>query len=435
MTAPTPAAAPSASGPTHSWLRFLLVVAAVWTVGQVLTQGVSDELAFDHPAQAVAWRGDSADALSQLALRRLAAGDFRHTAIFAGRALELSPLNVAAQSAFGLALERTGEPKRADQVLTIAGKRGWRDAVTQIWLFQHRLLERRYAEGFDRADALLRRTAQFNPFLFRALAVTARDPKAFGQLAAVLRTAPGWREAFLAYLCADSDPASVSTAQAILQSLAAGPTRPTENEVATYLARLVHDQKYEEARSAWSRLSRLPRPASGALYDGDFETAPGPTPFDWSFVSGLGWTPSITQAPGSGHGQALRLDYDGVSQPQSVRQRLVLPAGDHQFSGQVYVEAGSDPGRIGWIVTCEANSEPLARVAVAGRQGQWRAFSAQVHTPAQGCPSQWLQLTADPGDNHDDIVVWFDGLAIAMAPASAPSPATDALFGRRRDRQ
>lgn len=398
----------------------MLVVLAVWIAGQIVTQGVSDALQIDHPTRAVAWRGDSSDALSQLALRRAAAGDYGRTILYARRALLLSPLNVVAQSAFGLALDREGQHARADQILTIAGKRGWRDAVTQIWLFQHRLLEGHYAEGYDRADALLRRNNNFNPYMFRALAMTAQSPQAVGQLSNTLRTAPSWRTDFLAYLSADPQPTSAQTADAILQSLAAGPTPPADKEIGPYVNRLIHEQRFVEARAAWSRLSRRHQTGAGGLYDGDFETAPGPTPFDWTLTDGVGWTANLSPAPGAGHGQALRLAYDGVSQPRLARQRLVLPGGGYQLSGQVFVESGSNPGRIQWLVTCESNNAILARIPMPAAPGQWRAFSGRFQTPADGCPSQWLRLTADPEDIENDMVIWFDNLSISPATVVTP---------------
>lgn len=368
----------------------------------------------------MAWRSDSSDALSQLALRRVAANDFGHAIRYARRALQLSPLNVVAQSAFGLALDREGQQDRADQILTIAGRRGWRDAVTQIWLFQHRLLQGHYAEGYDRADALLRRNSNFDPYMFGALAMTAQRPGAAKQLSNTLRSAPSWRTNFLAYLSADSQPTSPQTAHAILQALAEGPTPPDDKEVGPYVNRLIRDRQFTEAHEAWTELSHLHRPATGALYDGDFEVASGATPFDWTLANGVGWTTSVSMAPGSGHGQALRLDYDGVSQPRPVRQRLVLSGGGYLLSGQVFVESGANPGRISWTVTCEASHANLTQIPMPSGLGQWRSFSGRFQTPADGCPSQWLQLTADPGDTRDDMVIWFDGLSIAQATIVTP---------------
>src|SRR5580698_9118225 len=120
-------------------LRVALVVLAIVLAGQMLTQGVSDDLAEHDPATAVLWRSDSAEALAQLALRQLASQTLNHAAALARRSLNLDPLNAAALSALGLTLDRAGRADQANRAMSVAGAQGWRDPVTQIWLMQHRL--------------------------------------------------------------------------------------------------------------------------------------------------------------------------------------------------------------------------------------------------------------------------------------------------------
>ncbi|MGH6970913.1 MAG: hypothetical protein ACREEQ_04820, partial [Caulobacteraceae bacterium] len=237
-TAPVRArtALPSAVG-------FVLTIAVVWLGGQYLTQGVSDELVASRPALAVLWRGDSADALAALAhkdLGRNSGGAVRLSL----KALQHAPLDTLALTTYGLAEARLGHRALADRAIALSGSRGWRDVLTQIWLFRSLLMQARLDAAFRHADALMRREDVNPPVLYRILAVAARDPPALDPLAARLAADPSWRQPFFASLATDPSPLSLGVYRALLERLAKGPTPPTSGEVGLYLSRLVSEQDY-----------------------------------------------------------------------------------------------------------------------------------------------------------------------------------------------
>ncbi len=403
-----------------NFVSFVMAVALVWLGGQFIRQGVSDDLLEDKPDLAVLWMGNSSDALAQLARLRLQTRDPGGAARLAVKALQLSPLNERALTLYGLAMDALHQPALASPAMTLAGQRGWRDLVTQIWLLRRDLLSFDFSDAVDHADALLRRAPEPPLLVFAILAVAARNPAAVRPIADRLAADPNWRLPFFSYLCAQARPPATGVAGQLLTRLAAGPTRPTDAELGLYLAALAGQGAYQEAEAAWRQMT--PGAAhDGYVHDGDFERPARATPFDWQLSSGVGWTATIADSPDSSHGRALRIDYDGVSTPQTLRQIIVLPPGGYRLSGRMRDESDSGASGFAWRVLCVGATDPLARSpAPANAAGQWRPFSVDFSVPTSACPAQLLKLTAEEGDRQQNITVWYDDLAITPAAAVAP---------------
>jgi hypothetical protein len=403
-----------------NFVSFVMAVALVWLGGQFIRQGVSDNQLGHNPETAVLWWGDSSDAIAQLARVRLQTRDASGAARLAVKALQLSPLNASALTTYGLAMDALRQPALANRAMTLAGQRSWRDLVTQVWLFRRDVLASDFADAFDHADALLRRVPEPPPAVLGILAVAARNPAAIGPLTDRLAANPNWREPFFIYLVSYAKPPATGIAGQLLTRLAAGPTRPTDEEVGLYLASLAAQSRYREAEAAWRALT----PGAGHdgyVHDGDFERPARTTPFDWWLVGGIGWSAGIADSPDPTHGHALRVDYDGVSHPQPVRQLIVLPPGSYRLSGRMLDAGDGGASGFAWRVICVDATDPLARApSPAGPPGEWRAFSADFSVPASACPAQLLDLAADRGDLTKNITLWYDDLAIAPTAAVAP---------------
>jgi len=391
---------------------FVLTIAMVWLGGQFVTQGVSDASLGGDPELAVLWRGDSADAVAALARARLTSHNRDGAARLAAHALQLAPLDASALATYGLAMEQLGRQPQADQAMAVAGKLGWRDVLTQLWLFRRGLVVGDFRAALDHADALMRRQDDVPKALFVALGAAAHDPRVSASLIGHLRADPAWRAPFFVYLGGYAKPPENDVARTLLNGLAAGATPPTNDELASYLRSLVGEQKFDQAASDWRLFSRQPG-LTGYVYDGDFQRPTGATPFDWALANGVGWSAAVTDSPGAGHGQALRVEYDGVSPPQPVRQMLVLPPGTYRLSGRAYNEGDSDPKALTWGVICLISGQVIAAVPTpAFASAQWRAFEVEVTVPADHCPAQWLVLSATPGDVRQDISVWYDDIVV-----------------------
>jgi hypothetical protein len=405
-----------------NFVSFVMAVALVWLGGQFIRQGVSDNALGHNPETAVLWWGDSSDAIAQLARVRLQTRDASGAARLAVKAIQLSPLNASALTTYGLAMDAQRPSAIANRAMTLAGQRSWRDLVTQVWLFRRDVLASDFSDAFDHADALLRRVPEPPPAVLGILAVAARNPAAIGPLTDRLAANPNWRQPFFIYLVGYAKPPATGVAGQLLTRLAAGPSPPTDEEVGFYLASLASQGKYQEAEAAWRALT----PGAGHdgyVHDANFERPARTTPFDWWLVSGVGWLVGIADSPDPAHGHALRIDYDGVSHPQPVRQLIVLPPGSYRFSGRMLDAGdGGDSGFV-WRVACVGATDPLAKAPPpAGPAGQWRTFSADFTVPASACPAQLLDLAADRGEVPSNITLWYDDLAIVPAPAVAPKP-------------
>jgi tetratricopeptide (TPR) repeat protein len=406
------------------WAGFGLALLIVWLGGQFVRQGVSDELLAGRPELAVLWAGASPGALSALARQRLAAGDAHDAARLAADALRRAPLNASALATYGLAMERLGQPRLGDRAMTLAGERGWRDVLTQVWLFRRDLLSSHFAPAFNHADALLRRESTPVPAALQILALAVRDPRAVAPLGDRLAANPAWRQAFLGYLGSQArDPAASAALDALINRLASGPTPLTGDEVGAYVRSLVAQEKYQQAMQAWRRL--LPASAgTGGVADGDFARTPGSSPFDWTLASAVGWTAAIGDSP-TGGGQALNIAYDAVSPPQPVRQLLVLAPGAWRLSGRFYDEGGAGAPAFAWTVTCLGAEQPLAAApAPPGPPAAWRAFGVDLTIPPDNCAAQWLSLKGQPADTRRDLSVWYTALAVTHLADAAPKPQT-----------
>src|SRR5581483_6807171 len=109
-----------------NFISFALAVALVVLGGQIVRQGVSDNLLNDNPEAAVLWGGESPDAIAALARLRLRGRDPGGGARLAVKALRLAPLHAHALATYGLAMQALGQPQMASQAMTLAGQRGWR---------------------------------------------------------------------------------------------------------------------------------------------------------------------------------------------------------------------------------------------------------------------------------------------------------------------
>ncbi|MEJ0065383.1 MAG: hypothetical protein WDM85_07995, partial [Caulobacteraceae bacterium] len=377
--------APAAVRAPSNFVGFVLTIAMVWLGGQIVTQGVSDHLLASDPEQAVLWRGDSADAVAALARQRLIGSNRDGAARLAGRALQLAPLNASALTTYGVAMDELGRQPQADRAMTVAGRLGWRDVVTQIWLFRRLLLAGDFEAALNHGDALMRRQNEVPKVLLAALTAAARDPRMVDPLARHMAQNPAWRAPFLVFLSYYAQPPATDIARTLLAKLAGGPTPPTDEELAVYLRRLVGDQKFDQAASDWRQFTH----GSGQnayVYDGDFERTPGDIPFDWTFSSGVGWSVDVADAPGGGRGQALNVQYDGVSPPTPVRQMLVMPPGTYRLGGRSYNEGEADPKTLAWTVACATTGQVLANVATPPAKAQWSAFAVELNVPADVVP-------------------------------------------------
>ena len=328
-------------------------------------------------------------------------------------------MNGEALTTYGFAMDQLGRPQSADLAMSAAGELGWRDVLTQVWLFRRDLVARRYAGALDHGDAVMRRQEVVPNIVLAVLAAAAHDPNAIGPIEKHLANSPNWRMPFFAFLTMQARPPATDIVGTLLFQLARGPTPPTADEQAVYRRRLGGDHQFDAAAQAWRRLR--PQAAAAWVYDGDFETPAGETPFDWLLAHGAGWSAVITDSPAGG-GQALQVSYDGVSPPKPLRQTIILPPGRYRLSGRAYLESGTGPETLVWSLACSTTDDIFARAPTpAAKSPGWTPFSAELDLPPGRCPAEWLQLTTEAADVRKNLVVWYDDLAITPLAGGAPA--------------
>jgi hypothetical protein len=336
--------------------------------------------------------------------------------------LARDPLDLPTLRDLGLRLDREGRLAEADAILSFVGRRTWRDGPTEVWLLRRRLNQGRYREGFESADALLRRDADgtTRPALFALLIAASDRPDARPALVARLAASPWWRGDFLRALGAGADAAG---AAAVFAALARGPRPPAADEYAPLIDRLVGAGDNDEAYAAWRAVAR-PVPASTPpLHDGGFSGASDHTPFTWSEATGVGASEEIgpvidSAASLRGAARALRIDYDGYSSPSLPAQLLVRPPRRYRLHWREQVDPAV-PDRLFWRVRCAGTSRILARAPAAA--GGWREAGMSVETPPSGCAAQWLELATDPGERRAPLTGWY--AAFRLEPISSAGSA------------
>lgn len=328
------------------------------------------------------------------------------------------PLDLDALRVLGLQGDATRTPGRTARVLSFVGRRTWRDGPTNVWLLRQALEEGRFAEAFDRADAILRQDAdgRSRPALFDLLSKAAAFPEARPDLEGRLAASPTWREDFLAYLGQKGDP---SGALAILSGLADSESPPTPAEYSALVNRLVSGGEPRAGLKAWVEVARPRGGEAAGLRDGGFQGQWDHTPFTWSVAEGVGGESETHAAPRGIAGRVLRVDYDGYAAPSLPAQLLVLGPGAYRVTW-LEQPAPARAGSLYWRVRCADTGAILARAdqakAAAGEDGGWRAMSLRFDAPAQGCPGQWLELIAAPGERPSPITAEY--AEFALLPAS-----------------
>ena len=427
-------AAVSSDSPSHrpyrlpGWAGFTLALGLFWLGGQIVTQGVSDEFSPHSPELAALWRGDSADAVSNLARARLTGGDNSGAARLARRVLLHAPLDAEALSTYAVAQTRLGHAQAGLAAMQTAGGLGWRDLVVQISLLRSSLMTAQAGPAVLHLDAILRRQDPVAPALLQIVEIISHDASARQDLVARLAFNPNWRAPLFAYLSKDPRPDALVVYGQLLQMLAQTGRPPSSAESGPYLQALVNQGHYADARAAWRSLNHAK--AASLVYNGDFASPAGGPPFDWSVTDSEGWSAQIDQSPGPGSGMALRVRYDGVSAAPPIQELVTLAPGQYQLSFQQLDELG-DPGQaLNWTVKCAGSGQVIAQqkpsaASPPADDGAWRQVTAVFAVPASGCDAQWLGITAQQGERPETAVRWYRRLAIAPLLGAGATGATE----------
>lgn len=360
----------------------------------------------------------SARLLAQAAEAELEAGRPAAAERLARRALSAEPLNVRALRVLGVAAGRRGDAARADELVTLAGNWSLRDGPAHAWLIERRLHQGDYASAFAHADALMRRSVEVQPQVFKLMATAATaDRRALRPIAERLIHKPSWREPFLTHLA--GVPNGLEAAAGLALMLAPSRAPFSDAETGVLLSRLVDAGQFRAAADFRRRLA--PTASAATPHDGGFDGRPGAAPFRWWIDNGVGAAVEMVPDDLDPKQSALRVEYDGYSNPGLLHQFVALPAGVYELKGRWRSDTALPDDRLAWTLACAEDRREIAEAVQPAAAGEtsWRTFTVRFEVPASGCEGQWLRLRPSPGDRRTTLIVWYDDLQIR--PAGAPS--------------
>lgn len=384
----------------------------------VIGQTVAAALPQDDAKAALAWRPAYGPALRDVAEdatdNAVTSSEIAEAEKSARASLAASPLSTASLLTVAVAKQLKGDAPAALTLMSLAGQRNQRDALTNLWLFNESMRAARYPEAFVRADLMLRRRPDNQAMIYQSVISVLDRPGAMAALMQTLAQGPVWRVDLLRILSQEGDPGGIPLRLVLALRASSHPPLPTE--VQPLIVALVSQDRVEQAHQVWLSMNQTD-PNQPAIYDGGFEQPRRVPPFDWRFVQSGGVAASVEQIDG-GAGHALYAEYPTGAEALLAEQMLVLAPGAYRFTGRGKIERSPDDAAMRWTISCAPGGPVLATVTQAGVT-PWRGFTSNLQVPAQGCQAQWLRLKGTIGSTYSAASGWFDDLRIAPAGSSA----------------
>lgn len=367
----------------------LIGLALIW---QIITAGMAVRNRADAPQAAAHWRADDAKAWTSWSEMALMSFHRDDAAVYARRAIALSPIDARSYRTMGQALVQKGEVATAEKLFAYGAMLSRREPAISYWLYRDALLSGRFGVAFFHADALMRRSPRTASIILPEIVGTLADSRAVAAIVERLGYNPRWRPAF-AHELADYAPPTV--ALEVLRELSDAKTPTSNAEVSMLLRRMSASGDYEQAYAVW--LTFLPseaRPAGRGVYDGTFQRPEGPEPFGWRFTHSGESEASTT--PGG-----LEVRQAGFDRARVARQYLVLPAGRYRLTSRAAIIDGTE-ARLAWRLVCRGG-RPLgnAPFAFTGDSG----VATAEFDVALGCGMQELTLNVVDGDLRSSATV------------------------------
>jgi hypothetical protein len=272
---------------------------------------------------------------------------------------------------------------------------------------------------------MLRISDNFRTELFPVLASFTVNPQAFGALTGLLATSPPWRSWFLSEL---SDRLANQTRLVQLYAaLKETENPPTKDELRAYLNRLIKDENFELAYQTW-RATLPPQQRADKTYpfNGDFALPIDGLPFNWSLEATAGTDYQIVSSVDKAKKRALLIAFSGGRAYPTVKQLMLLPAGDYSFNGRVRTAELRTSRGLWWHIFCATvSANTLANTELVSGTLPWTDFTVRFQVPATDCGAQWLQLELPARVKTESAIegqVWYQDLRVTPAPTAAAAP-------------
>ncbi len=360
------------------------------------------------------FRPTNARAAALLAEARLRADDGGSAERLATAAIAASPIEVVAVRTLGQA--RNARSRGAGHsLMLLAGRLGWRDRPTQLWLIEQALLAGDIEIALQRAEAMVR-LQRDRELVFSLLRLLAMTPENRHGLVRSLAANPFWREKFLSPGETTSYPQLASMAR-LLEELNGTASPPTLRDARYTIDGLAANQHFNEA----GRLHNLlfPQPGPNLIFDGAFERGgsdftPGGSAslFDWLVYDADRSAAAVEREVGSSN-HVLYAVAEGVTMGRVAEQYGALPPGNYSFSYRMRSDDRDAPQRLKWMIRCAAGAPILLETSTGPlRSARWERRTARFAVPSD-CEGQVVTLSAIPDAGGRPKVAYFDDVVIA----------------------
>lgn len=324
----------------------------------------------------------------------------------------------AAARKLGLASAAAGDEALAAKRFELATRLDSRDRIARAWLLEYAVQQGRYDVAYEHMDVLLRLSPGASTALFPFAIATLRSQAAIDAFIERLRETPPWRAGFISSW--PNEPAWLPLLAALLDPLRAGPGALNTVERDLWVDRLTDAGQSAKAYFVWVEgLPPADRAVIGNVHDGSFERPFGERAFGWRVPRSDGALVRATarMARAGERGLEVGFRHRRVA-PDLIRQRLALPPGRHQLTGQVRLDDLRNPRGLVWLLAC-ANGTQIAQSEPLRGTAPWQTFSIGFSIPESGCDNQWLTLRLDSRIDAERFAsgrAGFDDLLITRLP-------------------
>lgn len=335
-------------------------------------------------------------------------------------ALRREPLNARAFRLLGELSEGHAPRSEVAHLMRMAVRRNLHEPTAVLWLLNDALAEKSYADVLTYADILLRTEVRLHAHAIHALAKACEDSKGLELVLEAMRANPRWREAFVVGVSQYVSDARIPLQ--ILVGLKDTAHPPTARELAPYFDLLLRNQLHDLAYYTWiqflppEQLVRVVIP-----FNGDFETPPSGSPFDWSIPSSPNAIAGIVSLPPPAGGKALRVEFGlGRIAFAGVRQLVLLPPGDYAFSATYTASINGRRGLV-WALACIDGKELGRTPMMLGSVPKPTPIQFAFTVPEAGCRAQQLRLFHDSRSASEQFVSgWSNQQDVRIARRDAP---------------
>lgn len=285
-----------------------------------------------------------------------------------------------------------------------------------LWTIWRLIDEGKELDALERLDVLFRRwPARITPLAPFVAEVFSQEDY-YEKFLQKLNTNPPWRQSLINVL--SRSPETMFLAAHLLQDLAKGETLPSNTELSTIIAQLIHNKQYSLAYQTFLiTLNSADKEVNGYIHNSRFIRPLSGRFFDWQVANHTGIKIKFASQQDSGINHGAQLTFNNTPVRRlSFDQYIALPPGMFQLSFDVSSQKSKLPKGLLWQISCLENNKKLAEVNIDPGTYLLTSKTTTFTIPSDKCQLQSLQLiTKAIGENWNDRYsgnLMFDNISI-----------------------